>query len=306
MNTDNSSAKRLGKGLASMISVPIEIMKVPADIGAENIKLSDFNRIAVLQIVPSPYQPRREIDPLQLQALADSIRESGVIQPILVRRVPNSAGANPRYELIAGERRWRAATAAGLVEIPAIVKDVTDEQAAECALIENIQREDLNPMDRAWAVRALCERFHLSHEQLSKKIALERSTITNLVRLTELEPEIAEMIAHTKLSAGHGRTLLGIPSGSKRLELARLASGFAWSVRKLEAAVRQAQRPEAAPDRSPRDAVLRDLERQIGEHLGTKVHIQADKQGKRGRMTFEFYGLEHFDALLTKLGIPTR
>jgi ParB family chromosome partitioning protein len=286
-----------------MITAPIEV-QWNAD--SKEDKLSDLSSIAVRDIVPSPYQPRREIDPLQLQALADSIRESGVIQPILVRRIPNSAGVNPRYELIAGERRWRAATAAGLLEIPAIVKDVTDEQAAECALIENIQREDLNPMDRAWAVRALCERFNLSHDQLSKKIALDRSTIANLVRLTELEPEIAEMIARSKISAGHGRALLGVPTGSKRIELARLASGFAWSVRKLEAAVRQAQRPDPTPDRSPRDAVLRDLERQIGEHLGTKVHIQADKHGKRGRMTFEFYGLEHFDALLTKLGIPTR
>ena len=187
------------------------------------------------------------------------------------------------------------------------MRDLTDEQAAEWALVENIQREDLNAMDRAHALRALSERFGLTQEELARRVGLERSSVANLLRLTELEPAIGALIAAGKLSQGHGKALLSIPAGEKRERMAKLAAMMQWSVRRLEqeaaAAAAQKSGGGVAPDASPRAAVLRDLERQIGQHLGTKVAILADRQGKRGRMIIEFYGLDHFEDLLARLGV---
>ncbi|GJQ28986.1 MAG: chromosome partitioning protein ParB [Phycisphaerae bacterium] len=252
------------------------------------------------------------MDEKALARLADSIKRSGVLQPILVRRVGSSGG----YELVAGERRWRAAVLAGFREIPAIVQSLSDEEAAEHSLVENVQREDLNPMDRAWALRKLGERFGLTQSQLAERVGLERSSVANLIRLTELEPEIAGMIADQRLTAGHGKALLGAPAGTARVALARKAAEFEMSVRSLEnliqtgdaaesgAGVFKGQQPTNTKDEA-RLAVLADLQRQIGQQLGTKVNIVTDRRGKRGRIIMEFYGLDHFDSLMSRLGVKT-
>ena len=303
----NTKPRKLGRGLSSLISEPVSVEVAPNIQTFPEHSTSATNQsqsIPVTQISVSPFQPRRAIDEAALGQLADSIRRSGVMQPIIVRPLPNAG-----FELVAGERRWRAAQRAGLETIPAVVRTLSDADAAEWALVENIQREDLNPMERAWALRQMQEKFGLTHAQLAGRVSLERSTVANLIRLTELEPEIAAMIVNGEISAGHGRALLGMPSGAPRLGLAKAAAVGGWSVRRIEQAV---QRPdEAIPEPAKqvieeatgREAVLRDLERQVSQQLGTKVIINTDKQGKKGKMVIEFYGLDHFDGLLARMGV---
>ncbi|MDX2132184.1 MAG: ParB/RepB/Spo0J family partition protein [Planctomycetota bacterium] len=342
--TDAAKPRRLGRGLTSLlhVHVPVEVPAGPARrepapgeaaarasapiptnpthtaantgsiarSGDEDAALSDLQSIAVGEVSPSPFQPRRVMDDGALARLAESIRRSGVLQPVLVR--PRRGADGTRYELIAGERRWRAAQIAGLSTLPALVRDLSDEQAAEQALVENVQREDLNPMERAWALRSLSERFELSHAQLAERVGLERPTVANLIRLTELEPEIATLVSAGTLSAGHARALLAVGDRALRAVLAGRAAREEMSVRALERLI-QAGRvpPREGTGRgvSGRDdarlAVLSDLQRRIGQQLGTKVVISTDRGGKRGRVTLEFYGLDHFDALMSRLGITT-
>ncbi len=318
---ESSKPRRLGRGLSSLlnIGVPVEV-SVPQTPAATQVaptavksetSLSDLTRIPVAKVHPSPFQPRQSMDDAALGRLAESIRRSGMLQPILVR-----PGVNGTYELVAGERRWRAATLAGIVEIPAIVRPLSDEDAAEHALVENVQREDLNPMDRAWALRKLSERFGLTQTQLAERVGLERSSVANLIRLTDLEPEIAGLIAQQRLTAGHGKALLGVSAGASRVALAKKAADFEMSVRGLEnliqtgdaastgAGVFKGKEAPSAKDEA-RLAVLADLQKQIGQQLGTKVSIVTDRRGKRGRVIMEFYGLDHFDSLMSRLGVKT-
>ena len=307
MTVETAKPRRLGRGLSSLIGLthaPVVVETAGATNNAtrtETVVLSDVIDVPLILVSVSPFQPRKVVDDTGIAGLAESIKHSGLMQPVIVRK--RGGG----YELVAGERRWRAAGLAGLATIPALVRDLTDEQAAEWALVENIQREDLNAMDRAHALRALSERFGLTQEELARRVGLERSSVANLLRLTELEPAIGALIAAGKLSQGHGKALLSIPAGEKRERMAKLAAMMQWSVRRLEqeaaAAAAQKSGGGVAPDASPRAAVLRDLERQIGQHLGTKVAILADRQGKRGRMIIEFYGLDHFEDLLARLGV---
>jgi ParB family transcriptional regulator, chromosome partitioning protein len=301
-------SRRLGRGLSSLINSPVIVESPSAPETQHNTEhnpiTSPAASIAVNSISVSPFQPRRVITEEALNHLAESIQRAGVMQPIIVR--PRSGGG---FELVAGERRWRAAKKVGLATIPAIVRELSDADAAEWALVENIQREDLNPMERAWALRQMQEKFGLTQAQLAERVSLERSTVANLIRLTDLEPEIAEMIVKGEISAGHGRALLALPAGAPRIGIAKAAAVGGWSVRRIEQAV---QRPdEAIPevaknvieDATGREAVLRDLERQISQQLGTKVIINTDKQGKKGKLMIEFYGLDHFDGLLIRMGI---
>ncbi len=318
--TQDNKPRKLGKGLSSLVGlaqVPVVVAPAPTETlvapretkSPENAKievsdslLSDLASISVSLIQPSPFQPRKHMDDAGVAGLAESIKHSGLMQPVIVRK------SGSRFELVAGERRWRAAMLAGLEVIPALVRDLSDELAAEWALVENIQREDLNPMDRAFALKAMAERFSLTQDELARRVGLERPSVANLMRLTELEPAIAEMIARGTLTQGHGKALLAVQAGEKRERLAKLAAMMHWSVRRMEqetAALTKKVTKPGAEDASPRTAVLRDLERQIGEHLGTKVSIVTDRQGKRGRLMIEFYGLDHFEDLLTRLQVHT-
>lgn len=301
--------RRLGRGLSSLIGLQAPAHPVAVDSVGSNQSsiLSDVQSIPIDAIDPSPFQPRRVVDESSLVRLAESIGRTGMLQPIVVRPMRRGDGTE-RYELVAGERRWRAARLAAQTRIPAVIKPLSDEDAAACSLVENVQREDLNPMDRAFALRSLSERFGLSHEQLAERVGLERPTVANLIRLTELEPDIAKLISSGKLSAGHGKALLAIAAGDERVSVANMAAQMGWSVRRVEQ-LSQRRSPSVggvSGEVSPRWAVLRDLERQIGQHLGTKVLIATDRKGKRGRMSIEFYGLDHFDGLLARLGIPTK
>jgi ParB family transcriptional regulator, chromosome partitioning protein len=308
--------RKLGRGLSSLMAldtpvrVEVPVSSVPAASVAspKSGTLSDFQSIGLTAIVPSRFQPRKVMDDEAIARLADSIKRSGLMQPVVVR--PTGSG----YELIAGERRWRAAKLAGLAAIPALVREVGDEQAAEWGLIENVQREDLNAMERAWALRDLASKFGLQHTELADRVGLDRSTVANLIRLTELESEITDLIAKGKLSAGHGKALLMVPAGPRRIGLAiEAAESNDVSVRELEMKARltaaEVAKEQGAPARqmsqadTARVAGLRDLERQISEHLGTKAFITTNRTGKKGRLVIEFYGIDHFQGVLARMGV---
>ena len=309
---ESTPIRRLGRGLSSLVSIEIPseapvVRPLPAE--QPTAVATPFRYIATSDIYPNNNQPRRTFSETSLAQLADSIKSAGVMQPIVVRAV--AAG---RFELVAGERRWRAAQLAGLAEIPAVVRELTDAESAQWAVVENVQREDLNAIDRAWALRRLHEQFGMSHAEIGQSIGMDRTSIANLIRLTELEDQLASMVVEGALSAGHARSLLALPPGESRKTLATEAVRQQWSVRRLEEAVRRvvdgakargaatvsgAERAGVAA----RDAVLTDLERQLGQHLGTKVQIRTNAKGSRGALTIEFYGLDHFDGLLAKLGV---
>ena len=228
-----------------------------------------------------------------------SIARSGVMQPVIVR--PLKGG---RYELVAGERRWRAATLALISRVPALVRELSDEQAAEWALIENVQREDLNAIEAAFGYRALADRFGLTHGQIAERVGLDRVSIANAIRLTELEPDIRALIESGRLTAGHGKALLAMKPGPDRIQAARTAAAQGWSVRRLESeAARSAPAAPVATDKNrAKDAARADLEKRLGEHLGTKVRLETNSGGTKGRMVVEFYGLDQFDGLLERIG----
>ena len=260
--------------------------------------------IPVLGVSPGAYQPRGQMDPAMLDALAASISQSGLMQPIVVRR--RGAG----HELIAGERRWRAVQRLGWTEIPAIVQDVDDRQAAELALIENLQREDLNPMDRATALRRLSEEFGVSHQGLAERLGLDRSTVTNLLRLNELDATSAAHVRSGALTLGHAKVLMGITEVARRRSLADTAAAGGWSVRQLEQAVRsEGGVPRGTSSTrgrgSPSSAHVADLQRRLEEHLGTRVELRVGRRKGAGELRIHFHSLDAFDGLMQRIGFNT-
>lgn len=333
-----SKPAKLGRGLSALMGVQSAPVRVespprvaPASVApgptvsrpitthtatpTQQGSLSDLRSLKVGDVSPNRHQPRREAESSDLATLAASIKVSGVMQPVIVRPILGKPGEATRYELVAGERRWRAAQLAGLTHIPALVRHLSDEQSAEWALVENIQREDLNAMDRALALRALCDTFRLSHTEVGEKLGMDRSTVANLIRLTELEAEISEMISKGVLGAGHGKALLSAPAGPARVRLAKEAAQRSYSVRRVEYEAKRlasgtalgsaAGDVAASALPSPREAVLRDIEKRIAQSLGTKVAIRTDPTGKRGQITLDFYNLDQFDGLLARLGVSS-
>ncbi len=305
MSTESKKKpRRLGRGLSALIETPAPVVVEVAEPSSESggvagAESPGLTQIQLDKIEPSPYQPRHAFDENELENLAQSIRQAGVIQPIVVR----TSKHNPNfYELVAGERRWRAARLAGLEAVPSVVVSLEDHEAAEWALIENLQRKDLNAIERAHALRGLCEKFGLSHQQLAERIGLDRSTVANLIRVTELAEPIQDLIAAGELTIGHGKALLSIGDPALRLRLARQAASERWTVRKLEQHDKPTVLTEGNPEACESSPTLADLERQLGEHLGTRVRISTMRDGTRGRLSIEFYSLDHFDGLLAKFG----
>lgn len=328
-DTKKQRPARLGRGLSSMFTVPVAVTPPagappaeppaapeaaagataasPASVGGE-AAAEGLWYVQLDAIVPNPHQPRQRFDEAGLRSLAESIRADGLMQPVVLRLVEGGA-AGPRYELVAGERRWRAARLAGLEQIPALVRELDDQQLAELALIENLQREDLNPIDRAEAFQRLGDRFHLTQEAIAARVGLDRSTVANLVRLLQLAPSVQQLVRDDLLSMGHARALLGVEDAVQQEVLAKRAIREGLSVREVEAAARKlanggAGAPVAkAPASRPHH--FEDLERQIGQQLGTKVALRAGRKKGAGRLTIEFYSLDQFDSLLEKLGVTT-
>lgn len=311
----HNKGKRLGRGLSALLGDggQADPGSGPAPVRTEASSPVATSHSPLVEIkssllIPSASQPRQVFDEAGLDSLASSIRQSGVMQPVIVRPSGGGESSPITYEIVAGERRWRAAQRAGLETIPALVRHLTDREVAEWSVVENVQREDLNPIEKGRALRRLGEQFGMTQEQIAQRIGIERSSVANLIRLTDLEPEIADLISQGKLGAGHGKALLAVTAGHDRLELARQAAGKSWTVRQLEAAARtrSATGLEGAglhPTRLPEhEAVLIDLERRLAQYLGTKVKIRSSPKGDRGFVELEFYGLDHFDGLLRRMG----
>ena len=258
------------------------------------------NQISLLRmslIDPKSDQPRKSFDKEALEELADSIAQNGLLQPILVREY----GAG-RYQIIAGERRFRASKIAGLTEIPAIILDKDDRKAAEIALIENIQREDLNPIEEAMAFKALSEEYHLTQEELSMKVGKSRSAIANSTRLLDLPQDVLTLVASGELSAGHGRTLLGLKNREDMLPLAEKVIVSDLSVRQLEEEVKRAnkpKKPEIEEEPLPLVDYFREMELRVQSHLGRKVKIEG--KGRKKTLTLYYEDNEDLDELLEVL-----
>jgi ParB family chromosome partitioning protein len=245
------------------------------------------------------FQPRVDMRTETLQELADSIKSQGLVQPILVRpvggRVP---GESQRYEIIAGERRWRAAQMAGLTEIPAVIRDVPDEAAVSMALIENIQREDLNPLEEARALLRLTEEFGLTHQAAAEAVGRSRAAVSNLLRLMELADEVKELLEQRRIEMGHARALLGLTSRRQQIEVAGLVAKKSLSVRDTEALVRRIINPHPAAQEAPAaDPDISRLERELADKLGAKVAFQHTSSGK-GKLVVSYNSLDELEGIL--------
>jgi ParB family chromosome partitioning protein len=250
--------------------------------------------LSVGRIRPGKYQPRTRMGQEALAELAASIKSQGLIQPVLVRPVDRD-----RYELIAGERRWRAAQMAGLQEIPALVREVPDEAALAMSLIENIQRENLNPLEEAAGLQRLVDEFRMTHEQAADAVGRSRSATTNLLRLLRLAKPVQAMVMEGVLEMGHARALLTL-EGARQIEAANRVAARGLSVRETEALVAKMQRGQGARRQSKPDRDLARLEEEVSGRLGTTVEIHAGRKGK-GKVIVHYSGLDHLDQLLKKL-----
>jgi len=308
-NAKKGKPKHLGRGLQSLLgpttSDKIEIKSVPPSPAAavnfppdKELQRSLY-QIDIEHISVNPYQPRTNWDEQELSDLAESIKTNGVIQPIIVRRKGN------RYQLIAGERRFRAAKMASLKTIPAIVRSATDEQLLELALVENIHRTDLNPIERAKAYQKYVNTFSLTQAEAANRLGEDRSVVANYLRLLDLPNEIKQMLIDRQLSAGHARAILALPTDELRRKLANKALAGRLSVREVERLVRRYLTAKDEPKKQPKakSAHITELERQLSKALGTKVSIDTRKNGQRGKITIEFYNLDDFDRITEQLGI---
>ena len=290
--------KGLGRGLEALLGAD---MPAIATLGQPDALNALPTTLSVSKMRPGKYQPRTRMDEGALAELADSIRVQGVMQPILVRPVPNDRG---QYEIIAGERRFRAAQIAGLDEVPVLVRDVPDEHAAAMALIENIQREDLNPLEEAQGVRRLLDEFGLTHEQVAVAIGRSRPATSNMLRLLNLAAPVQTMLLAGDIDMGHARALLAVDAATQ-IQLAHQVIARRLSVRETEKlASKAASGTESGQSARARPA-SRDtarLEESLSDQLATRVGLKANAKG-RGQIVIDFHGWEHCSSLLEKLGL---
>jgi ParB family chromosome partitioning protein len=284
-----TETKRLGRGLEALLG-PVSREQAEAS-GA-------LRELPVSSLKPNPYQPRTRMDEAELSDLASSMETSGLLQPVVVR--PRDGG----FELIAGERRWRAAQRLGWARIPAVVKDVDDRTLLTLALIENLQRDDLSPIDEAAGYRRLGEEFHLGHAEIAKAVGRDRSTVANLLRLLQLPADVQAMVHEKRLSAGHARPLLGLSDPERQSALAAEAVEQGWSVREVEAAVagKRTARPPARrtagqPVARNAAADVKRVEDALRKRLGTDVRVTARRRG-RGFVTISYYSNDDLSRLL--------
>jgi len=296
-----SKKRGLGRGLDALLGAtrpptnadPATVIETIGEARAERI-----TRLPVDQIQPGRYQPRRDFDPDALRELADSIAIQGVIQPIVVRPVEGE-----RYEIIAGERRWRATQQAGLADIPVVIRDVDEPTAVAIGLIENIQRADLNPLEEAGALERLLSEFHLTHQQIAEAVGKSRTTVTNLLRLLELNPDVKTYVEHSQLEMGHARALLGL-KGTQQSAAARQVVSGGLSVRETERLVRRHQQagesPAPAPPKPTADPDVRRLQDDLTDRLGARVQIQQGNRGS-GKLVIAYNSLDELDGILAHI-----
>ena len=320
MAPNSNQRPRLGRGLSSLIvntAPPAETVEAapqadPQGTGAYVSHAHDETaaeartpvEIPVDKIAPNPYQPRKKIDPDELAHLAESIRQQGILQPLLV--APNTTGDD--YILIAGQRRLAAAKEAGLENVPVMIREASDEQILEWAIIENIQRADLNPVERATAYRDSIDRFKLTQAQLAQRLGTSRESISNYLRILDLCDDVQGLLLADKLSFGHARALAGLSGKpAKQLAMARKVVDKQLSVRQLEALVAAAQSldPAAAAPRAraAKSAYIVDLEQQLTQQLASRVTISPAKKANSGKLTIDYHSLDDFDRIVEALGV---
>jgi ParB family chromosome partitioning protein len=286
MNKPPETRKALGKGLSALIPQrppTSTALADPQELPPE--QRGTIREVRVTEIDPNPLQPRAQFDQGRIQELADSIRANGIIQPLIVRR------HDARFQLVAGERRLRAARVAGLTDVPVVIQDFADDQLLQLALIENIQREDLNPIETAQAFERLGNDLGLTHEEIAHRTGKDRATVTNLIRLLRLPEPIQLLLAERRLHMGHARAILGLPNEEGQIEVANRAAAHGQSVRDVERIVRRLTDERPATDASadkPQDPNVKAAAEQLQEILGTRVRI-VEKTEQRGRIEIEYY-----------------
>ena len=329
--TASNLRRKLGRGLVSLVSAPVHVdlpvAPKPSNAVARNrvaasptkpaeTVQSNYDQPSPLEpglqmlvlsdVHPNPRQPRQDFDQESLKALAASISKSGMMQPIVVRTDRNGG-----YQIIAGERRWRASQLVGLTHIHAVVREVDDKTAAQFSLVENLQREDLNPIERAEAFQRLIDEFGMMHQEIAENVGLERSSVTNHLRLNELDEFSKDAVRAGRLSIGHAKVLLALTNNERRRAIAGQAVQQAWSVRELERRVKEIIDSGASTDAvSDTPAVLKtstmhphmaDLEKRLTQHLGTKVRIRPGRTKGSGKLIIDFYNLDQFEGLMERL-----
>lgn len=296
----NKKNRGLGRGLNALLGNAAEIKQLtnPEPVAAATASgpTSGMQFIPVDLIQRGRYQPRVHFEPLALQELADSIRVQGVVQPIVVR--PLGTGS---YELIAGERRWRASQLAGLDTIPAVIRELDDRTAAAISLIENIQREDLNPLEESRALQRLIDEFTMTHQQVAESVGRSRTAVTNLLRLRELNEDVKTLVDERQIEMGHARALLAI-TGSEQSRLAKHVADKGMSVRETEALVRRHLNPEThAVAATPRiDPDIKRLSEELSERIGAPVTIE-NKAGGKGKLVITYSSLDELDGILSRI-----
>jgi ParB family transcriptional regulator, chromosome partitioning protein len=300
--------RRLGRGLDFFLSggkpqpqPPAAAVPPPERVLVAEAKRVDVEEVAMVELdrlVVSPYQPRKTIDEAELQELAESVRASGILQPILARRVGD------RFEIVAGERRWRAARIAGLAKVPVLVRAISDQDSAVFGLVENLQREDLNAIEKAEGFRLLMTKLGATQDEVAKRVGLERSSVANFLRLLDLPKDVQAHVSRGTLTMGHARTLLALPDAEAMVACADECIKQAWSVRALEAKVREALEaskgtPSAKASDRARPVWLNELEESLVEALGTPVTIRYGR--KRSQIVIECAGREEFERVFQRL-----
>jgi ParB family chromosome partitioning protein len=284
--------KALGRGLSALL--PPKPVAIPSQAPESGLAVTS---IPISQIEPNHLQPRTVFDPGRLQELSNSIETNGIIQPLLVRK------KGSHYELVAGERRLRAAKMAGLTSVPAIVQDYTDERLLEVALVENIQREDLNPIETAQALERLTREMNLSHEEIASRTGKDRTTITNMIRLLRLPAEVQLLLAERRLSMGHARAILGLATPELQVQLADKAAAQGFSVRQVERLVKKINEPRDPGEKALQDPNIKAAIAELEGTLGTRVRI-VEKTDQRGRIEIEYYSQDElqrvFELIVSK------
>lgn len=281
-----------GASVAANLASPAPAPQVPAE--------ARIWKVGIDKLKPSPYQPRTQFEKEKLAELSESIKTSGIIQPIVVRKT-GTAG----YEIIAGERRWRAAQLAGLHEVPVILKEMGDRETLEMAIIENIQREDLNPMEEAEAYQRLAQEFELTQQQVAEKVGRERASVTNAIRLLQLPRDVRELIATKELSVGHAKVLLSLPDSDQQSRWAQSVLKDGLTVRKLEKLLKkdptEAQKPESSAQESVTGRLIQGLSEELQKLLGTKVTI--DYHEGKGRVAIQYYTDDQLTSVVDRIRI---
>ena len=274
----------LGRGLDSLF----------ADKSVDELNPS-VNKLRIMEIEPNRDQPRKDFDEKSLSELAESIEQHGVLQPLVVRPLTNGG-----YQLVAGERRWRAARIAGLTEVPVVIKELTDEEVIEIAMIENLQREDLNPLEEALGYRYMMDELNITQEQAAEKVGKSRPAVANAIRLLRLPDEVQEMVKNNLISPGHARALLGFESQELIIQTAKRIVKEDLSVREVETLVKNSQKTPKVPKQQKRDKFFSEVELALVENLGRKVKIKESKKDA-GVLEIEFFDKDDLESLAMKL-----